>query len=468
MTVRAFVNRTLNLKKIQAIGFDMDHTLVRYHSMAFEKLAHERVVEILVTEKGYPEQVRQLQFDPEQVIRGLVIDRKLGNILKLNLHGGIRLSRHGLSPIPYGEQKRMYRGSLIDLNDPNYLVIDTAFNYALGNLFAHLVHHKDHDLADSLPAYPQIAEDLIDALDQAHRDDSLKSVVAKDMDTYLDIDPELPGLLERYKRGGKKLFVLTNSEYGYTKTLLDAAMNPFLKEHDHWSELFDWVITLASKPRFFYDNLRFFYIHPETGLMANVDQGLPPGIYQGGCARTLGPALGLEPHEILYVGDHIYGDILRLKKDCAWRTALVVEELTDETARTHKAKPIHDQIWALMADKPELEETLWNLEDRAKLDGEQGLEDEIAAVREKIDTLDKQIGELIGLYQASFNPHWGQIMRIGNEESLFAGQVERYACVYAGTLADILSHSPRTYFRAGRRDLAHERIDGQSDGQLPE
>ena len=33
-----YVNRILNMKQIKVIGFDMDHTLVRYYSDKFEEL----------------------------------------------------------------------------------------------------------------------------------------------------------------------------------------------------------------------------------------------------------------------------------------------------------------------------------------------------------------------------------------------------------------------------------------------
>ena len=36
------------------------------------------------------------------------------------------------------------------------------------------------------------------------------------------------------------------------------------------------------------------------------------------------------PLQVLYVGDHIYGDILRSKKTLGWRTMLVVPELETE------------------------------------------------------------------------------------------------------------------------------------------
>lgn len=53
--------------------------------------------------------------------------------------------------------------------------------------------------------------------------------------------------------------------------------------------------------------------------------------------------------QVLYVGDHIYGDILRSKKTLGWRTMLVVPELETELrilkgcANTMKARALKDQ-----------------------------------------------------------------------------------------------------------------------------
>ena len=41
-------------------------------------------------------------------------------------------------------------------------------------------------------------------------------------------------------------------------------------------------------------------------------------------------ATGMCSVQVLYVGDHIYGDILRSKKTLGWRTMLVVPELATE------------------------------------------------------------------------------------------------------------------------------------------
>ena len=451
-----FVNRTLNLKQITHIGFDMDHTLVRYNIEAFERLAHRLALEKLVSKFGYPKAVLDLPFELDRVIRGLVIDRKNGNFLKLSVRGAVRLSYHGTRRIKYKEQTALYRGTLIDLGDANFHPVDTSFTIAVAMAFAHLVDLKDGAFQNDLPSYEKMAWDVLDCVDEAHRDGSLKGQVLEQKEQFILQDPRLAEALERYMRHGKKLFVLTNSDYAYTQPLLDYAINPFLQEKKHWQEVFEYVITLASKPKFFFERRPFLKVDPLTGAMFNTEDPLKPGVYQGGCATTFTEDLGLNGEDILYVGDHIYGDILRLKKDCAWRTAMVIEELRDEIEKTKMARSVHDRIWELMGQKEPLERQLTSLEDEVwETDGSAD-SPEILALREKISIIDRQFRPLIEEHQQVFNPYWGEVMRIGNEESYFAGQVERYACVYASTLADLLAHSPRTYYRAGRKHMPHE------------
>ncbi len=48
-----YCNRTLNLRAIGAIGYDMDYTLVHYHVAAWERRAYEHVRARLVA-RGWP------------------------------------------------------------------------------------------------------------------------------------------------------------------------------------------------------------------------------------------------------------------------------------------------------------------------------------------------------------------------------------------------------------------------------
>lgn len=51
-------------------------------------------------------------------------------------------------------------------------------------------------------------------------------------------------------------------------------------------------------------------------------------VFQGGYYTDLHKFLGVSRgDEVLYVGDHIFGDILKSKKSLNWRTMLVVPEL---------------------------------------------------------------------------------------------------------------------------------------------
>ena len=44
--------------------------------------------------------------------------------------------------------------------------------------------------------------------------------------------------------------------------------------------------------------------------------------------------VGIAGEKVLYVGDHIYGDILKSKKSSLWRTCMVIEELEAELEYT--------------------------------------------------------------------------------------------------------------------------------------
>lgn len=49
-----------------------------------------------------------------------------------------------------------------------------------------------------------------------------------------------------------------------------------------------------------------------------------------GSSDTICDLLGAKGKDILYIGDHIFGDILKSKKRQGWRTFLVIPELAQE------------------------------------------------------------------------------------------------------------------------------------------
>jgi 5'-nucleotidase len=70
---RVFVNRTVNMDRIEYVGFDMDYTLAVY-TTEYELLAYGLCLKKLVESKGYPKElIGSLSYDSSFPIRGLFL-----------------------------------------------------------------------------------------------------------------------------------------------------------------------------------------------------------------------------------------------------------------------------------------------------------------------------------------------------------------------------------------------------------
>ena len=65
--------------------------------------------------------------------------------------------------------------------------------------------------------------------------------------------------------------------------------------------------------------------------------------------------LGVSGYEILYVGDHMFGDVHVTKVVLRWRTALILRELEDEILAQRNFAESEQRLGFLMAQKHELE-----------------------------------------------------------------------------------------------------------------
>lgn len=445
-----FVNRVLNLKTIKAIGLDMDHTLIRYNSKEFEALTFKQIIEKLITLKSYPQEIRNFPFEFERTMRGVVVDRKQGNLIKVDHFGRVKMAYSGHRLLPYKEMQQCYRGLFVDLSSPDFYSVDTSFSIAGTVAYLHLVELKNSQPNINLPRFDQMMDDIQYALDLAHVDDSLKGAVSKNPSLYLMQEPDTVRALEAFKKKNKVLMVITNSDFAYCQKLLDFCVTPHLKEHPSWRELFDWVITCAEKPSFFKENKRFLKINPKDGTMVNLSGPLVPGIYQGGGAYQLQQALLLQGDEILYIGDHIYGDIVRLKKQCGWRTALVLDELDKEVQAFQQAQTQLHKIEDLTRIKEKIEEELRILQNTQ----DQSLDPSL--VWDRFNSNNELLNQAVTEYQAQFNPYWGEMLRAGVEESFLMGQIRRYACVYMNSVGAFCNYYPNHFFRPKRVPLPHE------------
>src|SRR5690349_19671652 len=101
---RVFCNRTLNLRSVRAIGYDMDYTLIHYRVEEWERRAYDYLKEHFLNQ-GWP--VKDFEFDPGQVCRGLTIDTEHGNLVKANRFGFVKRATHGTRHLDFETQRKM-------------------------------------------------------------------------------------------------------------------------------------------------------------------------------------------------------------------------------------------------------------------------------------------------------------------------------------------------------------------------
>jgi HAD superfamily 5'-nucleotidase-like hydrolase len=462
------------------IGFDMDYTLALYHQDKLEQLSIELTVGKLIAKHGYPEEIRNLHYDPRWAIRGLMVDRQLGNVFKMDRHAYVGRCYHGFRELSHDERRHTYRNEKINLSSDRFEWIDTLFGLPEAVMYTTLVDWADRQTGTV--DYDKLMGDVRTAIDEAHRDDTLKSVIKANLPAYIAKDPLLGETLHKFRSSGKKLFLLTNSLYDYTSVVMSYLLDGERKAYPTWRNYFDIVIVGGAKPAFFNELRPFVQIDPVSG--EPVPTNGPNGeikhlsrdkIYQGGNVVAFEQMTGIRGDQVLYIGDHIYGDILRLRKAHMWRTAMVLQELEREIS-------VSERLEAQIRDLDLLDRRHRNLESeidyqtlrlkkiqrlvddesmspalRARLEEERkNARASIDSLRDRAMLMTAEVDSLEARIDRAYNPHWGSGMREGNENSRFGEQVNDYADLYTSRVSNFGPYSPLRYFRAPRRPMPHE------------
>ncbi len=556
---RIFCNRSLNMSAIAAVGFDMDYTLAMYKPETFEKLAYAETKKKLVDVYGYPSEVLELEYDHAYMVRGLVVDKTRGNVLKMDRHKYVKVARHGFEPLSTESRIETYCATSAkadQFSGPEYANVDTLFALGETYLFCQLVELKERYVREGVlnertddettddetkarkrvlasKPFAKMYDEIRASVDLCHRDGTLKRAVAEDPGLYIHADKELVPMLRALRASGKKVFLLTNSLWDFTNVVMNFLVADRVGEEKtvEWTELFDAVITGACKPGFF-ENERaaVFEVDVETSGLRNTDDGAPMApigaseaedapfaglasfskkntgggkkespeplsparAYQGGSYRHLHAMLGVSSgNQILYVGDHIYGDVMRSKKTLGWRTMLVVPELAHELRclEEAEARGAGEAIRALRRERDALSDAaqlrMWrafvtrdaSIESGAGWSSGTALNSEptvfsegarAAAADPELFSLASRAAEAKARHRektrelhATFHPVWGQLMKAGSQNSRFAHQLERYACLYTSHARNLVAYSPQKTHRGQSDFMPHDDLDGK-------
>ena len=459
-----FCNRTLNFRSLKAIGYDMDYTLVDYRVEAFERQVFEYARERFL-QQGWP--VEELAFDAEMVARGLVIDTERGNVIKANRFGLVRRAMHGSQPLNFAQQREVYSGTIVDLAEPRWVFLNTLFSLSEGCLYAQMVDLLDQRRLPEVLGYRELYGRVRAMVDAQHLEGRLKTEIAASPEACVVLDPEIALTLLDQRHAGKKLMLITNSDWTFSSAMMTYAFDRFLPEGMTWRDLFDLIIVGARKPDFFTARAPFFEVVTEDGLLRPAQGSLQPGVaYMGGSAAQVERDLGISGDEILYVGDHMFGDVHVSKSALRWRTALILRELEVEVTALEAFAGAERVLKEKMEEKEALEQrfsrTRLALQRLHNGYGPQGAEDAAALearlqeLRSRLLPLDGEIAPLARAATELTNSRWGLLTRAGNDKSHLARQVERYADVYTSRVSNFLHATPYVYLRSPRGSLPHD------------
>lgn len=468
---RIYVNRNLRFDLVSMVGFDMDYTLAIYRQEEMDRLSIEATAAKLV-QLGYPERLRSMAYRADYPVRGLLIDRKLGNVLKMDRYRYVKKAYHGMRELTREERHQDYHSRPVRVGSERYHWVDTL--YALSEVAVFAAAIEELEAAGEAVEPGRLFDDIRRSIDLAHQDGSILNAILGQPERYIVRDPELAPTFHKLRSAGKRLFLLTNSHAGYTDRVMSYLFEGQLNGYSSWRAFFDVIVTAASKPRFFTeDDIPF---EPaEEGLEPPV-RGFERGrMYRGGCLERFRELAEAEGDRVLYVGDHIYGDVLRAKKDTAWRTAMIIQEM-DREMHVHEAvTPKLDRIDTLEGVRDLLNEELRQRQSALKrlareIESARELghsASELAAARvhhrklverikSRLRDLDAELEELEVFVDRAFHPFWGSIFKAGPEVSSFGDQVEKYACLYTDRVSNLLHYSPLHYFRSPRDRMPHE------------
>jgi len=464
---RVFANRNLRMGTIDWVGFDMDYTLAIYRQAAMDELSIKLMAERLVA-RGYPEFLRDFEFDTAYPIRGLLVDTKFGNILKMDRHKLVSKGYHGTKALSREDLERLYLHRKLQAHTRRYHWIDTLFALCEVTAYAAIITALEE--RDVRFDARKLFEDVRASIDAAHADGSVYRSVTADLDKYIEPDPALSKTLHKLRSSGKRVFLLTNSPYHYTDTVMSYLLDQKDGQYVKWRQYFDVVICAAKKPAWFAEGtelkVRTSGQPREEPASQAHDGPLEKGkVYEGGGLRDFEQRLGIQGSSVLYVGDHIYGDILRSKKDTTWRTGMIIQELDREVEALEQTALARVRRRQLYEARPLLEDELRYFSAQLKAayraepqdphvigtakDGLERRRAQLAEVEQEYDRIGEEIDR-------AFHPYFGSLLKEMNGLSIFGQQVDLYADIYMRRVSCLGEYSPTQFFRSPHDLMPHE------------
>lgn len=342
------------------IGFDLDNTLLRYKVSAMVQLEFDVLTQFMVTQKGYDSKhlQRPLSDQIDFLQKGLIVDFRRGNLLKVRSDGHILKATHGTVFMSDSEIEQIYgpervwtevelftKDLLCAWNGPAANKLRTLLDYF--DMPASLTFGRCIDTLDEAAGGREniteynVWPDILDGLLHMYTREHFASGNSEYFETlkqcpgdYMHVASDSLVAFLKQLKSKKTTFLLTGSNADFANLTAGYTLGA------DWRELFDVVVCFAKKPGFF-DMQRPFVRLNENGLetetLAAEDMELN-STYSQGNWKDLMTVLATKsnsvtPPRVLYVGDNLLQDVYAPNCNTKCDTVAIVEEMLAEGLR---------------------------------------------------------------------------------------------------------------------------------------
>ncbi|KAJ9066743.1 hypothetical protein DSO57_1006670 [Entomophthora muscae] len=474
-SARVFSHNEVNLQYISVYGFDYDYTLANY-TEELPKTIYSMIRDSLIDRMHYPKALSDFSFDPNFAVRGLHYDVLTGWLMKVDAYHSIQLNT-----VYYGREALSDTNQVLELHNgthisPSYMKenliqLNDLFSVPEICLIADIIQFF---YENDVTFHPRHLYDDVRAMGELIHSQAnhhplgvgpLHLEILTDVERFLNRSPSTTTYLNGLHQSKKKVFLMTNSGYPFVNKGLS-----YVLDAPDWRDLFDVTIVKSGKPSFYTSNKPFRRILPEhraslqlTGKagsvlqegieldMSAVSEFKRGEVYQGGNLGDFSRFTGWWGQKVLYIGDHIYSDLVDPTVQQGWRTGAIVSELDQEIARSNSPKANAQLSWMLQLEQLLRIATVnLNPSEKEKLDVL------IASWRNERRQLRNHLKQV-------HNQQFGSVFRTHHNPTYFAKKIRTFADLYTSKLENLANYPLDFVFYPERSHLPHEK-----SGMFPE
>ncbi|XP_004444446.3 5'-nucleotidase domain-containing protein 3 isoform X2 [Drosophila pseudoobscura] len=442
-----FACNELDLSEVQVYGFDYDYTLACYKPI-LEDLLYNLAREMLVKRFRYPEDILDLEYEPNFAVRGLHYDVEKGLLVKLDSFLQLQLGSvyRGRTKLGADEVLKLYHNRLLPIayvegpnnsyrHNTNSKMVQLADLFSVPEmcLLCNIIEYFERNRIDYNPEI--VFHDTRTAMGSCHP--IMHGKVMVNTAKYIERNPKLVKFFEKLQNAGKNLFLVTNSPFSFVNCGMTFLVGA------NWRDFFDVVIVQARKPKFFTDEsrpIRLFDEKTRSHLWDRVSKLEKGKIYYEGSVRQLQELKGWRGHSVLYFGDHPYSDLADVTLKHSWRTGAIISELA------HEIKTLNREDFKMSANWLQMLTQL--IEDTQDDESEPAQ----ACLREWMEERD----QLRNKTKNVFNEQFGSVFRTYHNPTYFSRRLFRFADIYTSDITNLLKFSTTHTFYPRRGVMPHE------------